>query len=158
MRENLARSYKFENCSSWDFTLILHLIHEVLHLFHKVLHWIHELFEIWKSRKVSKSLGKSLKVSESFNSRSCTFLSLLSLVFLVFELTLKSFRFFLGNPGVFTITSCKLGVDLERNFLTLRKLFLQLMFLVIVVLAVVYSAIISWELDLILPIFALFLG
>ena len=73
------------------------------------------------------------------------------------ELTfLKSFRFFLGNPGVFTITSCKLGVDLEMNFLTLRKLFLQLIFLVIV--ALVYSAIISWELDLILPIFALFLG
>ena len=30
VRENLARSYKLENCCccSWDFTLILHLIHE----------------------------------------------------------------------------------------------------------------------------------
>ena len=89
-----------------------------------------------------------LEIKQSMVSRKNSFF---------FQLTfLKSFRFFLGNPGVFTITSCKLGVDLEMNFLTLRKLFLQLIFLVIV--ALVYSAIISWELDLILPIFALFLG
>ena len=43
-----------------------------VHEFNEVLHGIHELFEIKKSRKISESLGKSRKVPESFNSRSCT--------------------------------------------------------------------------------------
>ena len=53
---SLARSYKFENCSCWDFTLILllinqvlilstvlHLFYEVPHLFYEVPHLFHEV-------------------------------------------------------------------------------------------------------------------
>ena len=46
---SLARSYKFENCSCWDFTLILLLINEVLilstvlHLFYEVPHLFYEV-------------------------------------------------------------------------------------------------------------------
>ena len=45
VRENLARSYKFENCSSsWDFTLLLHGKHQILHGLHQVLHGKHQIF------------------------------------------------------------------------------------------------------------------
>ena len=44
VRENLARSYKFENCSSsWDFTLLLHGKHQILHGMHQVLHGKHQV-------------------------------------------------------------------------------------------------------------------
>ena len=55
---------------------------------------------------------------------------------------------------LFTAISCRLGVDFDRNFLTLRMLFRQLIFL----LDNANPSIISWELELILLIFALFLG
>ena len=95
-RENLARTvlqvwkllfllgifrlYSYSSSHPWSTHLFrkyfifwsIYLFHEVLHLFHKVLHWIHELFDIWKSRKVSKGLEKSRKISENFNSRSFT--------------------------------------------------------------------------------------
>ena len=74
--ENLARSYKFENCSCCDLcsntsrkASNTHLMHQVLVLFIE-LHRIHEEFwksrkSLWMSLKVSESLWNSQKVSES---------------------------------------------------------------------------------------------
>ena len=44
VRENLARSYKFENCCCcWDFTLLLHGKHQILHGKHQILHGKHQV-------------------------------------------------------------------------------------------------------------------
>ena len=80
VREYLARSYKFENCSCCcDLCSNTSRKASNTHLLHQVLHGFPE--SLWKSQKslkvskVSESLWKSLRVSESlvlFISRSST--------------------------------------------------------------------------------------
>ena len=108
VREYLARSYKFENCScccdlcsnTSRKASNTHLLHQVLHGFPeslwkslKVSKITESLESLWKSLKITESLEslwKSLKITESF-WKSCTFhltvkhsKRVLSLVFLHF--------------------------------------------------------------------------
>ena len=90
VREYLARSYKFENCScccdlcsnTSRKASNTHLLHQVLHGFPeslwkslKVSKITESLESLWKSLKITESLEslwKSLKITESF-WKSCTF-------------------------------------------------------------------------------------
>ena len=75
MRENLARSYKFENCSSWGDLCRIHKLNEFCcqNTIHNIIEFfinigkVHKIFELFtKYWNNSQNIGMIHKILESF--------------------------------------------------------------------------------------------